>query len=442
MNVPGNKLQHEILLTYLREMIRLRIKKDIQQTEYPTPVLSLPEDGSPLQQFISRHQLGQSDVVALTLALAPHLQPLFLTSVLSDLLEEGAVLPEFGGAKGRNHLGILPTGETLLFIVAGNDVAKRMAATQYFLAESPLFERHIITLEPVPAGEPLLSGKLVLDEEDVDRLGTGKVRKPQMGANFPAKQIVTTLEWSDLVLQSKTMAQIQEIQTWLEYNDLVMGAWGMRSKVKPGFRVMFYGPPGTGKTLTASLLGKYTGRDVYRIDLSLVVSKYIGETEKNLSKLFDKATDKDWILFFDEADSIFGKRTNVKDSHDKYANQEVSYLLQRFETHPGLVILASNLKSNIDSAFTRRFQSIVEFESPGIEERIQLWENNLPPMLPVDENVSLEHLSKSYNLTGANIANIVYYACLRTAQEGRESISMDTLLNGIKREYVKEGRMM
>lgn len=148
------------------------------------------------------------------------------------------------------------------------------------------------------------------------------------------------------------MAEIKEIETWLKYNDRLLEIWNLKGKIKPGYRVLFHGPPGTGKTLTACLLGKYTNRNVYRIDLSVVVSKYIGETEKNLSRLFDKADKKEWILFFDEADALFGKRTNVSDSHDKYANQEVSYLLQRIESHEGLIILASNMKSNLDTSLS------------------------------------------------------------------------------------------
>lgn len=136
---------------------------------------------------------------------------------------------------------------------------------------------------------------------------------------------------------------------------------------------MFSGPPGTGKTLTAALLGKSTGRDVYRVDLSMVVSKYIGETEKNLSRVFDAASYKEWILFFDEGDALFGKRTEASSSNDRHANQLTGYLLQKIEDFPGTVIVATNLKSNMDEAFTRRFQNMVHFTIPGPEERLQLW---------------------------------------------------------------------
>jgi SpoVK/Ycf46/Vps4 family AAA+-type ATPase len=244
------------------------------------------------------------------------------------------------------------------------------------------------------------------------------------------------------VLQEKTMDEIKEIEIWLKHNDTLLNNWGMKGKIKPGFRVLFHGPPGTGKTMTACLLGKYTNRDVYRIDLSMVVSKYIGETEKNLSRLFDKAANKDWILFFDEADSIFGKRTNVRDAHDKYANQEVSYLLQRIESHAGLVILASNLKSNIDASFTRRFNSMVEFENPGVAERLLLWKNYLPENVKLDKKISLREVAQKYDLAGANIVNAIHYAGLKTLENKSTTISQADFMSGIQKEYQKEGKMI
>ncbi|MCZ4319375.1 ATP-binding protein [Aequorivita viscosa] len=210
--------------------------------------------------------------------------------------------------------------------------------------------------------------------------------------------------------------------------------------MKAGYRVLFHGPPGTGKTLTASLLGKYTNKPVYRIDLSTVVSKYIGETEKNLSNLFNKAQHKDWILFFDEADAIFGKRTNVRDAHDKYANQEVSYLLQRVEAHPGLIILALNFRDNIDESFTRRFQSIIKFEMPGATEREAIWKTNLPEKLKISEAIDWEDISKKYELTGSNILNIIQFCSLKVLNGKSKTLTPEILQQGIRREFVKENR--
>ncbi|MCH5690643.1 ATP-binding protein [Niabella sp. W65] len=188
------------------------------------------------------------------------------------------------------------------------------------------------------------------------------------------------------------------------------------------------------------MLGKHTNRDVYRIDLSMVISKYIGETEKNLEALFNRAEAKNWILFFDEADALFGKRTGVRDAHDKYANQEVSYLLQRVEDFDGLVILASNMKSNIDEAFIRRFNAIIKFNQPTPEERERIWKNAFPEKMGFGNNNDVPSLVKQYDLSGGNIINIVQYACLKTLEKGNKVIFLEDVIEGIKREMHKEGK--
>jgi len=247
------------------------------------------------------------------------------------------------------------------------------------------------------------------------------------------------MEWEDLVLNAQTLKEVNELLIWLEHGQTLLEDYDMAKRLKPGYRALFHGPPGTGKTLTAGLLGKYTGRDVYKIDLSMVVSKFIGETEKNLSNLFDRAEHKDWILFFDEADALFGKRTNVRDAHDKYANQEVSYLLQRVENFGGLVILATNFKSNIDDAFTRRFQSVIHFPVPKSAERLLLWQKALPIKMQINE-LNINQLAMKYEMTGASILNVVQYACLRTLERGTNHILEQDIREGIVREFNKEGK--
>ncbi len=426
-------------LSYLRKIIEFRLDVEYGDTTPPPPA-PLQVDESYLSNFITTHQLSAEEVNIVLLSLVPHIAPNFFNTIISQYLPNGGEFPDFGGIKGKNHRGIIPTGETIQFILAGNDMAKRIELTQMFNETHLFAKKGILYLGDVPDGEPKMSGRLILDEEYVQLLTTGTILKPKMSNDFPAQRIVTELEWEDLILSAKTLDHIKEIETWLNYNDILLHDWNMKSRIKPGYRVMFHGLPGTGKTLTANLLGKYTQKDVYRIDLSLVVSKYIGETEKNLSKLFDKANNKNWILFFDEADAIFGKRTNVRDAHDKYANQEVSYLLQRIESHSGLVILASNFKSNIDTAFTRRFQSMIEFETPTYKERLLLWQNNLPKHIALQNTISLETLSKKYPITGASIVNIVQYACLKTIAGKYNEIQHSFILEGIKKEYLKEGK--
>jgi SpoVK/Ycf46/Vps4 family AAA+-type ATPase len=249
------------------------------------------------------------------------------------------------------------------------------------------------------------------------------------------------MDWSDLVLNPKTEQQIQDIKVWLDHNEPFMKEWGMERKVKRGYRTLFYGAPGTGKTLTATLLGKQFNKEVYRIDLSQIVSKYIGETEKNLEKIFNRAEHKDWILFFDEADALFGKRSSVQSANDKYANQEVSYLLQRVEDFPGLVILASNFKSNIDQAFLRRFNSIVYFPIPNVMERYQIWKTSVPVKASIDDDVDLNAIANKYELTGSAILNVIHYASLQTIQRKSDTILKKDLMEGIEREYEKEEKV-
>jgi SpoVK/Ycf46/Vps4 family AAA+-type ATPase len=176
--------------------------------------------------------------------------------------------------------------------------------------------------------------------------------------------ITTELSWKNLILEEETVKLVNEIKTWLNHSSPADSYGNTEKKLKPGYSSLFYGPPGSGKKSTAILIGKEFDKPVYKIELSKLVSKYIGETEKNLEAVFDAAEKKGWILFFDEADALFGKRTSVRDAHDKYANQEASYLLQRIENYNGLVILATNMKSNIDPAFIRRFNSIIHFSPP------------------------------------------------------------------------------
>lgn len=432
----------ESLLNLLKNFISYQIDNILTpESAGEKPSMDIQEGTNfPLNNLILQYELPEEDVIMLLIALAPHIQPGFFDTILAEKLPNGGMFPEFGGVNGKNHRGILPTGETVLFILGGLDVAKRIEYRELFDNQRFLFKTGVLLIGQAQAGEPRLSGQLLLDEEYTELLTTGIEVKPDLSPTFPAELINTDMDWEHLILQQKTIDEVKEIETWLKYNNILIEDWNMGRIIKPGYRVMFYGAPGTGKTLTASLLGKYTQRDVYRIDLSMVVSKYIGETEKNLSSLFNKAKNKDWILFFDEADAIFGKRTNVRDAHDKYANQEVSYLLQRIEAHPGLVILASNFKSNIDEAFTRRFHSIIEFEVPSSEERERLWEMSLPENVSLAEDVSLKELAQRYELTGANIVNAIHFACLQQLQEESNVLKREYIEAGIRKEYRKEGK--
>jgi AAA+ superfamily predicted ATPase len=400
-----------------------------------------PEDAG-LAKFIDTHQPAFEELVLVLLALTPHLQPDFFNTSIAAHLPEGGDFPEFGGVKGASHRGLLPTGETAQFILAGRNLEKRLEIQRLLSSDHWFARQHLLWLEPVPTGEPVMSGRLVLEPEVVELLTLGTVSKPRFSADFPAEYIETLMAWDDLVLHPKTRQQIREIHNWITHSETLRHDWGMGKKIKPGYRALFYGPPGTGKTLTATLLGKQTGKDVFRIDLSRVVSKYIGETEKNLSKLFDKAENKNWILFFDEADALFGKRTDIRDAHDKYANQEIAYLLQRIENYNGLVILASNQRGNIDEAFTRRFQAMVNFPMPNVAERCELWQKTMPPQIDLAADIDWRQVAARYELSGAGILNVTHFCAIEILADQAPCLDLKRLEAAIRREYIKEGKVV
>jgi AAA+ superfamily predicted ATPase len=417
--------------------IRLGLCKDFDVLE-----VSLHSEEFGLSKFIRQHNPSLEEFGVLMIAFLPHLKSDFYSKVISEYLPEGGDFPEFGGVKGTNHRGILPTGETAQFILAGDDLEKRLEVQKILGPEHWFSREHILWLDPVHEGEPVMSGRLILNPELVEQLTLGTVSKPRFSMDFPAEHIETEMEWNDLVLPEETRQQIREIEDWIRHHNTLLDDWGMKKKIKPGYRALFYGPPGTGKTLTATLLGKQTGKDVFRIDLSRVISKYIGETEKNLARLFDKAENKQWILFFDEADALFGKRTDIRDAHDKYANQETAYLLQRIESYNGLVILASNRRTNLDEAFSRRFQAIIHFPMPQPEERHTLWVKTLPHQMKISEEINWQIIADRYELSGACILNIVHYCAVESLANNEQMLDGNRLEKAIMREFIKEGKVV
>jgi len=436
---------HKIIASMqsLREIVDRRLQHYFSTGQNESLSLSAIklEENAFAEAFCLTHQLSQEESIILLLALIPHLQPNFLDSIIQQYLPNGGDFPEIGGVKGNNHRSTIPTGETASFIIAGNDIHKRLRASHYFSPDHFFAKENILYLEQVKSGEPRMSGKIILQDEYIDLFTTGTLSKPTFGPEFPAKLVTTKMDWSDLILNSKTAQAINDLKIWMQHNDAFMQEWQMDKKVKPGYRALFYGPSGTGKTLTATLIGKQFQKDVYRIDLSQVVSKYIGETEKNLEKIFNKAENKDWILFFDEADALFGKRSNLQSAHDKYANQEVSYLLQRVEDFAGLIILASNLKANIDQAFIRRFNAIIHFPMPNKEERLALWKSTVPAKAQLADDIDLSVIAAKYELSGSAIVSVIHYSSLQTIFRNENTISQKDLIEGIRKEYEKEERV-
>jgi DNA polymerase III delta prime subunit len=412
------------------------------KTIYDIEPPDLTNESSNYAQVVGRYRMNFDERIILILSLVPHVQPQLLDVFFVKNADYDRGFTELGGIKGKNHSGFIPTGETAAFILAANRLEGRFHITELF-GEDHFFQKHkILHLANAASDEPFLSGALSIYTEYLNYFTSGITHKPDYNINFPAKRITTPMEWEDLVLEEHTLNEVLEISDWIKHGDHILNDWGMKKKIKPGYRALFYGPPGTGKTLTASLLGKTAGLDVYRIDLSMVVSKYIGETEKNLANIFDQAENKNWLLFFDEADALFGKRTQTTSSNDRHANQEVSYLLQRIEDYPGVVILATNLKANLDEAFTRRFQSMIYFPIPNAWQRKKLWKHSFSDKTILEEKTDLDDISTKYELTGGAIINITRFCSLMAMKRNDNTILLHDVMEGIRREFGKDGKIV
>ena len=438
-------LKNEI--NWCRQIIDLRFeqyfcseddeRKTLDVLLCPPPEL---DTHTPYGEIVTRMQLGFDERLVLTLALLPHLCPQALDSFFLNNKLLGRPYTEFGGWHGKSHSGFLPTCETALFLLAGNDHTRRLQVMRIFDTDHRLVTEHILQLEYGEPGEPRNSAALRISSEYLEYITTGVQNKPDYSMHFPAKRITSRLEWEDLVLADTTRREIDQLIAWIGHSEEILDGFGLRKNLKRGYRVLFYGPPGTGKTLTATLIGKKMNMDVYRVDLSQVISKYIGETEKNLSGIFDQAESRNWILFFDEADSLFGARTQTSNSNDRAANQEISYLLQRVEDFPGIVILASNLKSNIDEAFSRRFQSTVYFPMPEPEERLTLWKNIFEKTDVENREQNFEYFAENYELAGGALTNVARYAAISALLDNRKKINKQDLQEGLSKELQKEGK--
>ena len=257
-----------------------------------------------------------------------------------------------------------------------------------------------------------------------------------------ARKITPYYGWNDLVLATDQFQMLREICEQVQHRSLVYERWGFERKISlgKGLNVVFAGPSGTGKTMSAEIIAGELKMDLYKIDLSNMVSKYIGETEKNLERIFNEAGESNAILFFDEADSLFGKRSEVKDAHDRYANIETGYLLQKMEEYDGIVILATNLRKNLDEAFVRRMHFMIEFPFPEEEDRFTIWRKVFPAGTPIGEDVDRRFMARQFKLAGGNIKNIALAAAFLAAGDG-QTVEMPHLIRATRREYQKLGKL-
>ncbi len=392
--------------------------------------------------FLATFQLTAAERLLVILALTPHLRPDLLDAFFSQHPTFNKRFSEVGGRVGNTYAGILPTLQMGLFLLAGHDLKLRLRYWPWLGEEGRLFAARVLKCPVFDADEPDETRGLQVTPEYLEYFMTGREYRPVFGSSFPASRMNSRMQWEDVVLEPAIREQVEEVRDWLTYGAALQKDPELGRQLKPGYKCLFYGPPGTGKTLTASLLGKSAGREVYKVDLAMVQSKYIGETEKNLAHVFDRAAHHDWILFFDEADSLFGARTEVTSANDRFANNSVGYLLQRIEDFPGVVILATNLKDNIDRAFTRRFQSMIRFQLPGAEVRQKILEGAFSQRLPPEDPQRLKAIAEKYEFSGGMAMNAMRKCTLLALKNERSTISSHALEAAIKNELKKEGILL
>ncbi len=423
-----NPTQHDSLnkdIEWLDALITIRCKelflagKATDESFGKIPELPKIDSHSPYGMTIKTHQLQEMDRVLLILGIASAYYPSLFRSFVQIEESSNALVIEVGGEYDKFNRTFKPTFQTALFLLAGKNLSLWAHYNAQLLEGSVLLQNDIIYNR---SDSEFIHGKIELDKAYLRYFLSGKKPRLDHGTYFPGSLYQSELTLDDIVLEPLVRTQIQPIGNYIKA--LESGFFSSdQHKFKPGFIALFYGAPGTGKTMLAGILANTFGIDMYHVDLSQVVSKYIGETEKNLEVLFNRLQGKNCMLFFDEADSLFGKRSDVKDAHDRYANQEVSYLLQRIEKFDGLTILASNFENNMDDAFKRRIDLSINVIRPTEVAREALWKQYLPKNARFEDDELLEYLINEYSYTGSNIRNIMKNVAIALHSNGEAIIT-------------------
>jgi len=374
--------------------------------------------------------------LAVLVVTSGHGEPSAVATVAADAVPGPLVVC---AAPGAVRLGA--TRPALTLPVGPLDIADQEDAWRAALPRRAHLAGSLAVRHPL---DPTMTAQVAVDLNGHESLGlepeeVSSAVRSRIMVNLPAGMELSTpdVEWGRLVVPGEPAQQLREAVARLEFQSLVLEEWGFRKEARAsrGVRLMFTGLPGTGKTLAAEAVATATGTDLLTVDVSRVVSKWIGETEKNLAAAFDAAERTQAVLFLDEADALFGARTEISDAHDRYANLETAYLLQRLDRFDGLAVLATNLRHNIDPAFIRRMDFVIEFEMPGVSARKDLWDLHLPDGV-TDDDVDLDVLARLYPVAGGAIRNAAIAAAFTAASSG-EQIHQRHLVSAMRREYAK-----
>lgn len=323
------------------------------------------------------------------------------------------------------------------------DIDKPSVSSKIFIEQSPQINEMLATFDLTPAQMLAISKQLeFFHPKTKSQLFSLCFEHSGAQLQNMSQQIDPVFTWEDLILEEKLKTEIKQACAFVKHKNTVYNDWGLGKRISygRGLNILFTGPPGTGKTMLAQVIANELSLKLFRVDLSAISSKYIGETEENLAEIFNQAEKTNCILFFDEMDSLFGKRGDVQSSNDKYANMETSYILQRLEQYNGVVLMATNYLSNIDEAFMRRIHFIFHIPLPNQKLRLQLWYSSFPAVAPLEKDIDFEFLSRKFEISGSSIKNIAVSAAFFAAQQN-SAISMQHIIKALSLELSKQGKL-
>ena len=440
----SNSIDLEKELTWLCQVIETRLNLFFgQESPYATVLELRPPNldtsDSPYARLVKHYNMSIAERLALIMGLAPHIRPKVYDVFFSRNSSLDRRFTEFGGQVGAERGEFIPTGETLAFLLAGEDLEFRFGLQTLFEKDHFFTSHHIFNFQN-QSGFPVLRVPLLLREEYSFYLTTGNKFRPRFSLDFPARRLDTQLTWADIVLNNKTLTMVQELDNWTKHGYALQHDWGMASKLRPGFRALFFGPPGTGKTLTTKLLGKSSGHDVYEINLPMLTALSLAHAESTINHILEQAEYKQWILYFDDADVLFRARSQNNTELQDASYQVFSYLLNQIDHFQGLVIFAADFTETFDRVLSRSFEAMINFPIPGPNERLKLWEKSISQSAQLDKDVNLRLIAKEYDLSGGEILNAIRFVSLRALERGHNIIRQNDLLVGIRQELVKGGR--
>lgn len=432
-----NELQwlKQVMLYQISIHLRSKGVKAVGMTDnFPSPPVLEHQDA--FDSFVSENKLSTEERLLLILGLSVHQQFDFFEPFIRDSFRKPIIYPDLGlSYQGSYHKGFIPTGETVLFLLSKPDQPNMEFVEELFNESQFLIKHNILWLEKRQDDLAPLSGYLAVNPLFLNQVENKKIALSGLFQELPVQLLYSPLNDDELVLDNHARKQLQQLQSSINQHRHAKPEKN-EALAEKGILAVFAGDKGTGKTLAAILTGKKTGHALYRIDMSLVASKYIGETEKNLSQLFRAAEKNSWILYFDEADALFGKRTNVKDAHDRYANQEISYLLQQIDKQKLIIIISVSTKSILDKELLDRCDAVIHFQSPTTKVMYRLWKRALPQsdILNNPSDKVLQSISKHFDIPAGIIPSVVQGCVEDCFKRKHIRITSAQIISGIQRE--------